>query len=215
MVSAYLQMAETSPNVYTFVTRYSAGDADGSPRPIADGRRPRATSLTPSRDMIATPMRTPPGADGTGSRDRLLAQRRHRPGAERRRTVARPVRLARPSRTRKPWRGRSPTGCASASPPSSGHLEPQAPDPTLPRTTTVRTNEGIDMTEVADRPGPATTQRRRTASRAGDRRQADRPRRPAVDVAALGELLLGRWADIRRQRPGPGRHGRSCTRSRA
>ena len=30
MVSAYLQMAETSPNVYTFVTRYSAGEPDGS-----------------------------------------------------------------------------------------------------------------------------------------------------------------------------------------
>ena len=26
MVSAYLQMADTSPNVYTFVTRYGSGD---------------------------------------------------------------------------------------------------------------------------------------------------------------------------------------------
>ena len=35
MVSAYLQMAETSPNVYTFVTRYSAGDPDGGHTSIA------------------------------------------------------------------------------------------------------------------------------------------------------------------------------------
>ena len=35
MVSAYLQMAETSPNVYTFVTRYSPGDAESTNGAIA------------------------------------------------------------------------------------------------------------------------------------------------------------------------------------
>src|SRR6478752_1419138 len=34
MVSAYLQMAETSPNVYTFVTRHSAAESDGGPTSI-------------------------------------------------------------------------------------------------------------------------------------------------------------------------------------
>jgi AcrR family transcriptional regulator len=57
MVSAYLQMAETSPNVYTFVTKYSAGDAD-----TASGGMGAAGALghffVAVRDMIARPMRT-------------------------------------------------------------------------------------------------------------------------------------------------------------
>ena len=49
MVSAYLQMAETSPNVYTFVTRHAPGEADtaGPPSPPpgrwATSSRPSAT----------------------------------------------------------------------------------------------------------------------------------------------------------------------------
>jgi AcrR family transcriptional regulator len=47
MVSAYLQMAETSPNVYTFVTRHAAGDADTPATPIPQPA-PWATSSPPS-----------------------------------------------------------------------------------------------------------------------------------------------------------------------
>ena len=54
MVSAYLQMAETSPNVYTFVTRYAPGGADGAIATAgALGHFFAAIS-----DMIARPMRS-------------------------------------------------------------------------------------------------------------------------------------------------------------
>ena len=46
------------------------------------------------------------------------------------------------------------------------------------------------MTEVVDRPARTTTH----AAAAGTAGPL-----PAVDVAALGELLLGKWADVRRQ----------------
>jgi acyl-CoA oxidase len=49
----------------------------------------------------------------------------------------------------------------------------------------VRTKEGIDMTEVVDRHAGKVT------------RPSDGT--PVVDVAALGEQLLGRWANIRKQ----------------
>jgi AcrR family transcriptional regulator len=56
MVSAYLQMAETSPNVYTFVTKYSAVEADQGTGGIAT-----AGALGHFFDaisgMIARPMR--------------------------------------------------------------------------------------------------------------------------------------------------------------
>ena len=48
------------------------------------------------------------------------------------------------------------------------------------------------MTEVADRPGRALGHP--CGSHARPRRRV-----PAVDVAALGEHLLGRWADVRRE----------------
>ncbi|WP_209753492.1 MULTISPECIES: TetR/AcrR family transcriptional regulator [unclassified Arthrobacter] len=56
MVSAYLQMAETSPNVYTFVTTYSAGESG-----TAIGGMAATGALghffEEVRDMIARPMR--------------------------------------------------------------------------------------------------------------------------------------------------------------
>ncbi|RKO27413.1 TetR/AcrR family transcriptional regulator [Pseudarthrobacter phenanthrenivorans] len=57
MVSAYLQMAETSPNVYTFVTRYGSGDPEGSP---ASGSVSGALGhfFDAVAEMIATPMRS-------------------------------------------------------------------------------------------------------------------------------------------------------------
>jgi AcrR family transcriptional regulator len=61
MVSAYLQMAETSPNVYTFVTRYSSGDPDG-----AGGSMGASGALghffAAVSDMIARPMHSHLGA---------------------------------------------------------------------------------------------------------------------------------------------------------
>ncbi|WP_426995788.1 TetR/AcrR family transcriptional regulator [Pseudarthrobacter sp. N5] len=64
MVSAYLQMAETSPNVYTFVTRYPPGDPD-----IGQGSMATAGALghffDSIADMIARPMRAHLG-QGTG-----------------------------------------------------------------------------------------------------------------------------------------------------
>nr|WP_245531514.1 TetR/AcrR family transcriptional regulator [Arthrobacter globiformis] len=56
MVAAYLQMAETSPNVYTFVTRYSAAEADGSPTSIRTAGA-LGHFFDAIADMIAAPMR--------------------------------------------------------------------------------------------------------------------------------------------------------------
>ncbi|WP_209748381.1 TetR/AcrR family transcriptional regulator [Arthrobacter sp. PvP023] len=56
MVSAYLQMAETSPNVYTFVTAYSAGE----PATTTGGMAATGALghfFEEVRDMIARPMR--------------------------------------------------------------------------------------------------------------------------------------------------------------
>jgi AcrR family transcriptional regulator len=53
MVSAYLQMADTSPNVYTFVTRSTSGESGDSPNSGALGHFFDAIA-----DMIATPMRS-------------------------------------------------------------------------------------------------------------------------------------------------------------
>ncbi|MDD1477594.1 TetR/AcrR family transcriptional regulator [Arthrobacter sp. H16F315] len=64
MVSAYLQMAETSPAVYTFVTRYTPGDADAG-----GGSIPAAGALghffAAISGMIARPMHSHLG-DSTG-----------------------------------------------------------------------------------------------------------------------------------------------------
>lgn len=57
MVSAYLQMAETSPNVYSFVTRYSPGEADSSPDSAAISGA-LGHFFESIGEMIATPMRT-------------------------------------------------------------------------------------------------------------------------------------------------------------
>ncbi len=56
MISAYLQMAETSPNVYSFVTRYAPADADG---PHGSGAVSGALGhfFDSIADMIAAPMR--------------------------------------------------------------------------------------------------------------------------------------------------------------
>jgi AcrR family transcriptional regulator len=57
MVSAYLQMASTSPNVYTFVTRHAAADADASQDPGA-GSAALGHFFEAVAEMIATPMRS-------------------------------------------------------------------------------------------------------------------------------------------------------------
>ena len=56
MVSAYLQMAETSPNVYTFVTRQSAGEQDG-PQGSAAISGALGHFFDSIGEMIAKPMR--------------------------------------------------------------------------------------------------------------------------------------------------------------
>ncbi|WP_427007621.1 TetR/AcrR family transcriptional regulator [Pseudarthrobacter sp. H2] len=65
MVSAYLQMAGTSPNVYTFVTRYS-GEPDGAGGTTAGTGGTTAGALghffAAISDMIARPMRSYLGA---------------------------------------------------------------------------------------------------------------------------------------------------------
>ena len=68
MVSAYLQMAETSPNVYTFVTRHASGEAE-----TAGPSMSTAGALSHFFAAISD----------------MIAQRRDRPGPECRRTVAR------------------------------------------------------------------------------------------------------------------------------
>ena len=57
MVSAYLQMAETSPNVYTFVTRYTPGDAESANGTIATAGA-LGHFFAAISDMIARPMRS-------------------------------------------------------------------------------------------------------------------------------------------------------------
>ncbi len=56
MVSAYLQMASTSPNVYTFVTQHAA-EQDPS-RDTAAGSAALGHFFDAVADMIATPMRS-------------------------------------------------------------------------------------------------------------------------------------------------------------
>ncbi|MCU1548866.1 MAG: TetR family transcriptional regulator [Arthrobacter sp.] len=55
MVSAYLQMAETSPNVYTFVTRYAPGESGSSSIATAGALGHFFAAIA---DMIARPMRS-------------------------------------------------------------------------------------------------------------------------------------------------------------
>ncbi|MDQ0678386.1 AcrR family transcriptional regulator [Arthrobacter pascens] len=57
MVSAYLQMAETSPNVYSFVTRYSLGETDGNHGSAAISGA-LGHFFDSVGEMIAAPMRT-------------------------------------------------------------------------------------------------------------------------------------------------------------
>ncbi|MEC5190984.1 MULTISPECIES: TetR/AcrR family transcriptional regulator [unclassified Arthrobacter] len=56
MVSAYLQMAETSPNVYSFVTRYTPGDAEAAGAGLTTAG-PLGHFFAAISDMIARPMR--------------------------------------------------------------------------------------------------------------------------------------------------------------
>ena len=56
MVSAYLQMAETSPNVYAFVTRYTPGDTGATNGTIATAGA-LGHFFAAISDMIARPMR--------------------------------------------------------------------------------------------------------------------------------------------------------------
>ncbi|WP_387552644.1 TetR/AcrR family transcriptional regulator [Pseudarthrobacter sp. NPDC058329] len=56
MVTAYLQMASTSPNVYTFVTRPAA--EPGGPQEPAAGSAALGHFFDAVADMIATPMRS-------------------------------------------------------------------------------------------------------------------------------------------------------------
>jgi AcrR family transcriptional regulator len=56
MVSAYLQMAETSPNVYTFVTRYAPGEAESHNGSIASAGA-LSHFFDSISEMIALPMR--------------------------------------------------------------------------------------------------------------------------------------------------------------
>ncbi len=63
MVSAYLQMAETSPNVYTFVTRHAPGDAEASGPSISTAGA-LSHFFAAISDMIARPMRSQLGGGG-------------------------------------------------------------------------------------------------------------------------------------------------------
>lgn len=57
MISAYLQMAETSPNVYSFVTRTAPVEADNSPASAAISGA-LGHFFESIAEMIAAPMRT-------------------------------------------------------------------------------------------------------------------------------------------------------------
>ena len=57
MVSAYLQMAETSPNVYTFVTRHAPGEAETASQSSSTSGA-LSHFFAAISDMIARPMRS-------------------------------------------------------------------------------------------------------------------------------------------------------------
>ena len=57
MVSAYLQMSDSSPNVYTFVTRHAPGDADTA-SPAISTAGALSHFFAAISDMIARPMRS-------------------------------------------------------------------------------------------------------------------------------------------------------------
>jgi len=61
MVSAYLQMAESSPNVYAFITRLTPGEASAQDAIAASGAL--GNFFEQITEMIATPMREHLGAD--------------------------------------------------------------------------------------------------------------------------------------------------------
>ncbi|MFE4081032.1 TetR family transcriptional regulator [Paenarthrobacter sp. YIM B13468] len=61
MVSAYLQMAESSPNVYAFITRLTPGEASSQDAIAASGAL--GNFFEQITDMIATPMRQYLGAE--------------------------------------------------------------------------------------------------------------------------------------------------------
>src|SRR5689334_3597096 len=92
------------------------------------------------------------------------------------------------SPTRKPWRPGSPIGCAWESPRNSR----STPLNISNDSTLFGTKEGMTMTEVVDR----TSSSNRVAAETAATTQPVEPA-PTVDVAALGELLLGKWAHIR------------------
>jgi hypothetical protein len=59
MISVYLQMAQTSPNVYAFVTRVGSADPAGGTGPLEEGRPadPLTHFLEAVTEMLARPMR--------------------------------------------------------------------------------------------------------------------------------------------------------------
>ncbi len=221
MVSAYLQMAETSPNVYTFVTRYTPGDAES-----ANGAMATAGALghffAAISDMIARPMRSHLG-DGRGGRDRLLAERGDRPGPERRRTMARQPGIAREARPG----GDGTPDYRLALPRHRPRAPHGSPDPSHTDFSTdlVRTKEGIDMTELADRPwGAAPNNTARNTPPAQPAAPPPRLRRLQRRRRArrLPPSTSPRWASCSWASgptpaacPGRSRAARSCTRRRA
>jgi AcrR family transcriptional regulator len=63
MVSAYLQMAETSPNVYTFVTRHAPGEPESAGAAMSTPGGALSHFFAAISDMIARPMRSHLGED--------------------------------------------------------------------------------------------------------------------------------------------------------
>ncbi|MDI2033910.1 hypothetical protein PJL15_01010 [Paenarthrobacter nitroguajacolicus] len=65
MVSAYLQMAESSPNVYAFITRLTPGEASAQDAIAASGAL--GNFFEQITEMIATPMREYLGVEKEGA----------------------------------------------------------------------------------------------------------------------------------------------------
>ena len=191
-------MAETSPNVYTFVTRYSAGDADSHQRRHSHRRRPgpllrlhrghdrpahaQRTSATASEAVIGY---WPTAAIGLvrNAGEQWLSQ----PGFP---SQARPGSHGTPDH-RLAVRRHRPRTCAR---------QRLSPDTTDVNTDLSEPTKDIDMTEVVDRPAGAA---RNTQPQHRPRNPAPRRRQPS-DAA-------GTPARRRRRRPGraaPGQVGR-------
>ena len=193
MVSAYLQMAETSPErVHLRHRRPRNRRRPRRPRPRRGARVP--SSMRPQRLIAGADARLPrlPHRHQRGRcrGGRLLAERRDRPGPERRRTVAR-----QPPATAKP----RPGADRHASRAGSAHGIAPAAHGHGTRRTGHRSDAGTETATMSARNEPRRPKTAPVPQAAPGTASAGRiRRRPPSTSRPSAQQLLGKWADTRR-----------------